>query len=152
MAKISTYPEPNPPSLNDFLLGTDVSDSDNTKNFQISDIANLINPYKVYTALLTQSGEDAPTAIVLQNTLGGNIVWSRIDEGIYIGTLSNSFIENKTGVIINNTAYASDNQITTVDILTTSTVNIQTSRTTEGVFGLADDCMYNNLIEIRVYN
>ena len=87
--------------------------------------------YKVYTALLTQTGEDAPTATVLENTLG-DIVWTRIDEGIYIGTLSNSFIENKTGVIINNTAYASDNQITTVDVLTTSTVNIQTSRTTNG--------------------
>jgi hypothetical protein len=107
--------------------------------------------YKVYTALLTQTGEDAPTATVLENTLG-DIVWTRIDEGIYIGTLSNSFIENKTGVIINNTAYASDNQITTVDVLTTSTVNIQTSRTTNGVFGLEDSCMYNNLIEIRVYN
>jgi len=152
MAKISTYPEPNPPSLNDFLLGTDVSDSDNTKNFQISDIANLINPYKVYTALLTQSGTNAPVAVVLQNTLNGNIVWTRIDKGIYIGTLLNSFINNKTGVIINNTAYASDNQITTVDVLTTSTVNIQTSYTTNGVFGLEDGCMYNNLIEIRVYN
>ena len=107
--------------------------------------------YKVYTALLTQSGTDAPVPTVLENTLG-DIVWTRIDEGVYIGTLSNSFIENKTGVIINNTAYASDNQITTVDVLTTSTVNIQTSRTTEGVFGLEDSCMYNNLIEIRVYN
>jgi hypothetical protein len=122
-------------------------------------ITNIVTPlippaptYKVYTALLSQTGENAPTAIVLENTLGGNIVWTRIDEGVYIGTLSNSFIENKTGVIINNTAYASDNQITTVDVLTTSTVNIQTSRTTEGVFGLKDSCMYNNLIEIRVYN
>jgi hypothetical protein len=42
MAKISTYPEPNPPSLSDFLLGTDVSDSDNTRNFQISDILALL--------------------------------------------------------------------------------------------------------------
>jgi hypothetical protein len=42
MAKISTYPEPNPPSTSDFLLGTDVSDSDNTKNFEIRDILNLL--------------------------------------------------------------------------------------------------------------
>jgi hypothetical protein len=41
MAKISTYPEPTPPNLNDFLLGTDVSDSDNTKNFKISDVLAL---------------------------------------------------------------------------------------------------------------
>lgn len=42
MAKISTYPEPTPPSTSDFLLGTDVSDSDNTKNFEIIEILNLI--------------------------------------------------------------------------------------------------------------
>ena len=122
-------------------------------------ITNIVTPlipptstYKVYTALLSQTGENAPTAIVLENTLGGNIVWTRYDQGLYIGTSSNLFIENKTGVIINNTAYATDNQITTADVITTSAVNIQTSYTTEGVFGLEDSCMYNNLIEIRVYN
>lgn len=41
MAKISTYPDP-APSTSDFLLGTDVSDSDNTKNFEIIDIINLV--------------------------------------------------------------------------------------------------------------
>ena len=29
---------------------------------------------KVYVALLTQTGTDAPTAIVLKNTLGGTVV------------------------------------------------------------------------------
>lgn len=42
MAKISTYPEPTPPNLDDFLLGTDVSDYDNTKNFQIADVLALL--------------------------------------------------------------------------------------------------------------
>lgn len=42
MAKISTYPEPTPASLDDFLIGTDVSDSDNTKNFKISQILSLL--------------------------------------------------------------------------------------------------------------
>lgn len=158
MAKIKTYANDNTINANDKLIGTDFNDSDKTKNYLISELKNYIlngldiRPYKVYTALLSQTGTNDPIATVLENTLGGNIVWTRIDEGVYIGTLSNSFIENKTGVIINNTAYATDNQITTADILTTSTVNIQTSYTTEGVFGLEDSCMYNNLIEIRVYN
>ena len=30
-------------------------------------------PYKVYTALLSQSGTNAPTAIVLENTLGVDV-------------------------------------------------------------------------------
>lgn len=42
MTKISTYPEPTPPSLDDLLIGTDTSDSDNTKNFKISDILSLL--------------------------------------------------------------------------------------------------------------
>jgi hypothetical protein len=41
MGKISSYPEPTPPALDDFLIGTDVSQSDATKNFVISDILNL---------------------------------------------------------------------------------------------------------------
>ena len=52
--------------------------------------------YLVYTALLTQSGSGAPTAIVLQNTLGGTVVWTRDDQGVYYGTLSGAFTENKT--------------------------------------------------------
>ena len=52
-------------------------------------------PYRVYTALLTQTGTDAPVAIVLENTLG-NVVWTRDNLGIYVGTSSGSFTENKT--------------------------------------------------------
>lgn len=50
----------------------------------------------VYKALLSQSGTNAPTAVVLQNTLGGEVVWSRSSQGIYLSTLLGAFIENKT--------------------------------------------------------
>ncbi len=43
--------------------------------------------YKVYTALLTQYGTNAPTATVLENTLGGSIVWTRDAVGVYKATL-----------------------------------------------------------------
>lgn len=33
-------------------------------------------PYKVYTAWITQTGTNAPTATVLENTLGQEIIWS----------------------------------------------------------------------------
>ena len=42
MAKISTYPIVSIPTLNDLLIGTDVENLNNTKNFSISDIGNLI--------------------------------------------------------------------------------------------------------------
>jgi hypothetical protein len=52
--------------------------------------------YKVYTALLTQSGTDAPVATVLENTLGGEVVWSYIDVGVYEGVLAGAFVDEKT--------------------------------------------------------
>lgn len=65
--------------------------------FTIATTADLPLPkYKVYTALLTQTGTDAPVATVLENTLGGEIYWSRNSAGNYIGTLNDAFPEGKT--------------------------------------------------------
>lgn len=52
--------------------------------------------YKVYTALLTQSGTDAPVATVLENTLGGTVVWTYAGVGDYVATLTGAFVSNKT--------------------------------------------------------
>lgn len=51
---------------------------------------------KVYIALLTQGGTDDPVATVIENTLGGEVVWTRDDIGVYFGTLANAFPLNKT--------------------------------------------------------
>lgn len=53
---------------------------------------------KVYRAKLTQSGENAPVAVVLDNTLGGTVVWTRVTAGSYlgIGTLPGAFPAGKT--------------------------------------------------------
>ena len=59
-------------------------------------------PYKVYTALLTQTGTNAPVATVLENTLGGTVVWSYVSIGQYRGTLTGAFLENKTVVFLTN--------------------------------------------------
>jgi hypothetical protein len=66
-----------------------------TKKGTVQDIVNAAVPYKVYRALLTQSGTDAPVATVLENTLG-DIVWSYLQQGDYTGTLSGAFTANKT--------------------------------------------------------
>lgn len=68
-------------------------------------VKNTINTggasYLVYTALLTQSGTDAPTVISngnntpWQNTIG-SIVWTRTGVGAYAGTLNGAFPEGKT--------------------------------------------------------
>jgi hypothetical protein len=41
MAKISTYIDTPPPTLDDFLLGTDVNNNNATQNFLVSDLVNL---------------------------------------------------------------------------------------------------------------
>jgi hypothetical protein len=51
MAKISTYPVISIPTFNDLLIGTDVANLNDTKNFSLGDIAALIisNNYVPYT-------------------------------------------------------------------------------------------------------
>lgn len=61
----------------------------------VDSIKSVIKPYKVYTAFLTQTGTNAPVATVMENTLGGTVVWTRSDVGIYIGTLAGVFTASK---------------------------------------------------------
>lgn len=64
----------------------------NTGNFNGGGTA----PYKVYTALLTQSGTDAPVPKVLENTIG-NITIEYASKGTYIITsLDTTFPYTKT--------------------------------------------------------
>lgn len=51
---------------------------------------------KVYIALLSQSGTDAPVATVLKNTLGGVPVWSYNNVGRYEVMLTDIFVDGKT--------------------------------------------------------
>lgn len=53
-------------------------------------------PYKVYVALLTQSGTAAPVATVLENTLGGTVVWIRAGAGDYRAILVGAFPSGKS--------------------------------------------------------
>lgn len=52
--------------------------------------------YLVYTALLTQSGTDDPTATVLANTFSPTPVWTRVSVGRYKLTSAGSFTVGKT--------------------------------------------------------
>lgn len=109
---------------------------------------NVLKPYKVYTALLTQSGTNAPIATVLENTLGGDIVWSRDDIGVYYGTLVGAFTENKT--ILFTTV--SDRTLDRTNLFATridnNIVQITSFLPTDGNY----DGLINDAIEIRVYN
>ena len=106
-------------------------------------------PYKVYTALVTQIGTSAPTATVLENTLGGPISFSRVSAGIYRISLTGAFTVNKTGFSytrgITSNALNVTNGIRRVDNDT-----IEFNSVVNGSF--FDGQAVNDTIEIRVYN
>lgn len=54
----------------------------------------VLKGYKVYTALMSQSGTSAPTVSILENTIG-NIVWTYNAVGVYDGTLMGTFLSGK---------------------------------------------------------
>lgn len=102
--------------------------------------------YLVYAALLTQSGTDDPVATVLQNTLGGTVVWTREAEGFYVGTLTGVFIEDKTALFIANTRALDAGFFITRG--NTDTIEIQTG----DVDGTSQDSYLDvTSVEIRVY-
>lgn len=108
-------------------------------------------PYKVYTALLTQSGTDVPTAIVLENTLG-DITYGYIGDGQYAIISNNLFVENKVYLSIQGSNDGDTSTITTLSSLY-NIDNSTLSLITTNVTGARDNSSLNNSsIEIRVYN
>ena len=104
-------------------------------------------PYKVYTALLTQSETDAPVATVLENTLGGEVVWSRIEVGAYIATLNGVFTLNKTIGFFTYSLSQGDEIFMTVQTIDVNTLELKNRTSTVSV-----QDMFSGQIEIRVYN
>jgi hypothetical protein len=102
--------------------------------------------YKVYAALLTQSGTSAPVATVLENTLGGTVVWTRSSTGIYIGTLSGVFTLNKTHCTGTPSTHPS------LLALDSNSVNSFSVATEDSSGVLFDSYLVKTPIEIRVYN
>jgi len=119
----------------------------NEVDMSISDFKNSLRGYKIYKALITQSGTDAPTAIVLENTLSGDLTWSYNTVGVYVATLAGEFTADKTFIFTGQVAtdtVVSTNRIN-VDSITLRTYDISSA-------GLTDVRLSNNSIEIKVYD
>jgi hypothetical protein len=135
MARIETYNlAASPIAGADKLIGTDSNNNNDTKNFSVQEVSDFVKPYNVYVALLTQSGTNPPTAIVLENTIG-NIYWTYDDEGIYKG-YSALFNINKTVFLSQNSPYVSTSMGSGVAVILS-------------LYG--DGQLANYSIEIRVY-
>jgi hypothetical protein len=174
--KITQLPTLTTPAATDKLVIVDVSDTSEspqgtskqiavsnlglssiestTLDVSIADgVATVDVPYKVYSALISQSGTDAPVATVLQNTLGVTMTWSRFSTGLYRVTAgSGVFLENKTWVVINNINLSSG---TYYDIGRDSNSIIQVGSAVYDAgsppYVMADDVIGILSIEIRVY-
>jgi hypothetical protein len=102
-----------------------------------------IRGYKMYTALVSQTGTSAPVVTVLDNTIG-NIVWTYDSTGEYIGTL--------TGVFISGKVYFSalPSQITQLKLVRLNNNSVNLGTVTSGV--KTNGLLSNTPIEIRIYN
>jgi hypothetical protein len=116
----------------------------------VEDFTSQIKPYKVYTALLTQTGTDAPVATVLENTLGGAPAWSYDSVGYYKLTLTNAFNGNIM-VRVGNEADTDIYCISFPNSYTNNEINLFTSSLTN-IGGGDNDLLNKTSIEIRVYN
>ena len=104
--------------------------------------------YKIYRALLTQTSTSAPTSTIIENTLSGDIVWTRNSPGNYTGTLTGEFLLGKTFY----PTYGSTNGLDRffmhrIDDNTFKIYTLSYDETTS-----LDDLLYNTPIEIIVYN
>lgn len=118
----------------------------------IDTIFSAVPDYKVYTALLTQSGTSAPVSHVLKNTLGYTPTFNYDGSGQYSITLQNApYLKIYTEYIYINTVF--DDGDYTIKIISEDD-NLITIATRVASTGIHTDLdIINNFpIEIRVYN
>lgn len=175
MTKIKNYIEDTNISEADILLGTDKDDISKTKNYKIgrlkdyilSFVSTIVGPqgpqgetgpqgppgesasanYKIYRALITQTSTNAPTVIVLENTIG-SIVWSRNSPGTYSATLVGAFQANKTFYPTFGTSNSFNRVYTNRlndDVMSIISIS-------EDFTAYLDNELFNYPIEIIVYN
>lgn len=138
-----------------FITGAFIND---VKHYfsKINEIIDWINnigtpSYKVYTALLSQSGQNAPAEIILQNTLGGNVIYEFTSDGIYSIELGDLYITDKVGIFISPTGNSNNYNVS-------SSISIQYNgstgyvlRTFDNTGALSNKGLGKTMIEIRIY-
>lgn len=135
------------------LGGATPSDTLYPSQKAVKDYVDAQRPYKVYVALLSQSGINPPTAQVLENTLGGSVTYAYLFPGIYEVTLPSSV----SGIWVSLT----NNNVGSNGILEYETLGFPNNkfrlRTSEFTLGspadinLADGVLNLTSIEIRIY-
>jgi len=132
----------------------------NASDYYLADFTNTgidpfvktsdLPPYKVYTALLTQSGTSAPVATVLENTIGA-ITLIYVGPGYYYVRSNNLFVLGKTTAEIENfkchTYWCSKNTVDQEDVDNIALISVDNSSDSN-----TNGRLNSTKIEIRVYN
>ena len=101
---------------------------------------------KVYAGVFNQSGTDAPTVTILDNTIG-NIIWAYDDTGSYYGYLDNAFINFPT--IAFSFGFENDSvKYGTIEKIGDGQIRLITKDTD---FNRQNGFLNNTLIEFKVY-
>ena len=110
--------------------------------------------YKVYTALLSQSGTADPTVIVLENTMVNPVTVARASAGNYTVTCNdfNFFTVNKTAISAISPNANGPIIRTAVNNPTTFRINTVNNSITQPYSVLSDDILNLSMVEVRVYN
>ena len=111
-------------------------------------VVNSIMPYKTYTALLSQSGTAAPSAIILSNEAGISVIYARTSAGKNTATIT-GFVPNKTAVIIGS-GYLET--VVTASFQSSTLIQIRNFVLEAGVNTYYDDELNQVFFEIRIYN
>jgi len=100
---------------------------------------------QTYVALLTQSGTDAPTAVLLADNIGG-ITWTRTNTGQYLGTPVTPFDALNTFVIIGNVEH---DYLASAYVNSDGNIVVHTTKTQNHAH--TDSQLRNSPIEVRIY-
>jgi hypothetical protein len=107
---------------------------------------------KVYVAKLSQSGENNPTATIIENTLGGDVTFIRTGVGTYRISSTGLFTADKTFIHIPGPfkdQYGNFAEVwAAVNVVSANIIDFQTS---EGG-AASDEYLYNTFIKIEVYS
>ncbi len=128
---------------------TIIDDGTTTSIITVENLRKTLRPYAVYTALLNQSGGNAPVATILENTLSGAIVWTRVSAGVYNGLLVGAFATAaKVWCPIIGGCPAITTYVGETTILDADNIKL---RTVVPGSAVGDDKLVNAAYEIRIY-
>lgn len=124
--------------------------------YTMQDVIDTVRPYKVYSALLNQSGTSAPEALVTENTIGSMTI-TRNSAGVYyfISPEFNSYADYGKVLcfMLNGSASGGTGVLSSVNAQYVPPINgIQVLSVIGSTLAPTDNVINGCSIEIRLYN